>query len=346
MKLTVATVLDEFSKEGFSNEFNLIDLDPENCIEKLKESNVDLLFIESAWRACNMKWRLAVNKGNTRKASIKKIEELTNYCKKQNIPTLFWSKEDPPHFSRFFPYTKYFDYIATTDRNCVKRYKKLLKHNNVFVLPFAAQPKIHKYSSLGGRVCLPCFAGSFRSNYKRRVEGMRKILKPAMQLGLHIYDRYLSDGRKCSFPKEYRSAVIGGLKYSELLKEYTNYRVFLNIDSIFNSPTMLSRRVFELLACGTPVISYPSKAIMNFNLPVHIVMDEKSTIREIKKLINSDDEWKKSSIKGFNRVIPNHTYSNRFYRICKNIGLNTNYSLLRLQKLEKYKETINASAKK
>ena len=77
--------------------------------------------------------------------------------------------------------------------------------------------------------------------------------KPALRFGLHIFDRNLNRpgfGPKYRFPDGYQTAIKGSLNYEEMLTAYRCYDVMLNTNSVTDSPTMFSRRVFECLACG------------------------------------------------------------------------------------------------
>lgn len=61
-----------------------------------------------------------------------------------------------------------FDYVFTTDANCLERYEQDLGHDRVDVLPFAAQPVIHNpvglsYSEKAG----VAFAGAWYKSSKR-----------------------------------------------------------------------------------------------------------------------------------------------------------------------------------
>ena len=47
------------------------------------------------------------------------------------------------HFNTFLSNAAQCDYIFTTDVDCISNYKSILRHNRVYMLPFAANPKIH-----------------------------------------------------------------------------------------------------------------------------------------------------------------------------------------------------------
>ena len=53
----------------------------------------------------------------------------------------------------------------------------------------------------------------------------------------------------------------GSLDYERMLTAYRAHKVMLNVNSVVDSPTMLARRVFEILASGTPVVSTRSAAV-------------------------------------------------------------------------------------
>ena len=63
-----------------------------------------------------------------------------------------------------------------------------------------------------------------------------------------------------NFPATLAERVVGSLPYRNLLTAYKNYKVFLNVNSVVDSPSMCARRIFEITAAGTPVISTPSEA--------------------------------------------------------------------------------------
>ena len=92
------------------------------------------------------------------------------------------------------------------------------------------------------------------------------LLRPSLDFGLDIYDRNLglfaNEPDLYRFPDIYQPAIKGRLEYDDMVKAYKQYKVFLNVNSVRHSSTMFARRVFELLSCGTPVISTFSKGVI------------------------------------------------------------------------------------
>ena len=322
--MLVATILDEFSEQCFSGEFSILQLRRNNYYHLIQTSAVkpSLLLVESAWRGADQTWKDSLVARRGYAEAMKDISLLVRSCRKWKIPTLFWNKEDPIHFNTFLPVAKQFDFVATTDQNCVYKYKGALGHSRVFVLPFAAQVDLHNPVGLENRIKSPCFAGMYWSTqHQERKNDMEFLLKPAIDYGLHIYDRSQVGGAGNPFPEPYVACVKGGLPYLALVEMYKKYRVFLNVNIVKDSPTMFSRRVFELLSCGTPVISSDSVGIRELLPEVFISNTVEDTKRYLDKLLTDDHYWKKVSIAGAKNVLSKHTYTHRFIEICLNMGI-------------------------
>ena len=172
-----------------------------------------------------------------------------SYCKSNEITTIFWNKEDPVNYESFIDVAKYFDFIFTSDENIIDRYVEDTGNSNVFALPFAAQPIIHNPI----RNSLPehdvCFAGSwYIRDHGNRKRDTKLLVDAASDFDLHIYDRFYGTDNRNKFPAEYDEFIQGSLSYNEVCMAYRAYKIFLNVNSVDDSPTMFSRRVFEILA--------------------------------------------------------------------------------------------------
>ena len=140
-KLNIACILDRFSYDCFKYEGNFHQLGIYNWKKIIDKIKPDLLFVESTWEGHKQEW---INRiANMEIHRDKTLIEITNYCRKNSIPTVFWAKEDPTDFYVFSEASKYFEYIFTTDINCISKHKEILGHNNVYLLPLAAQPQLH-----------------------------------------------------------------------------------------------------------------------------------------------------------------------------------------------------------
>ncbi|MBD7994482.1 glycosyltransferase [Arthrobacter sp. Sa2CUA1] len=268
--LKVGVILDEFSAMAFAYEWNTVALDPVTWQQQILEHEVDLVFAESAWAGNDRLWRgkLAGSDGPS-----SQLKELLAFSRARGIPSVFWNKEDPPHYSDFLPTAALFDYVFTSDVSRVEHYRADLGHSNIGVLPFAAQPAIHNPARprYGRHARDIAFAGMyFAHKYPERRQQMDMLLGGAMDasaklpLGLEIFSRKLGGDPNYQFPAPLDSRVVGSLSYQQMLSAYKAYKVFLNVNSVVDSPSMCARRIFEINAAGTPVVTAPSAAVSEF----------------------------------------------------------------------------------
>jgi len=359
-KPIVMAVFDEFTHTCFQYQYNLIEPRPDNWKGLLDQYPPEFLFIESTWKGNYGSWQYRVAQyahppGN-------ELHELVEECKKRNIPTIFWNKEDPIHFNNFKQVAKWFDFIFTSALEAIPNYKKITKAK-VEVLQFAAEEHLHNPMHTTSRKNAVCFAGSYYTNrFTERRDDQLMLLRAAKEYNLEVFDRNYSPDKSVrsdfEFPKEFDSFVIGSLPYAQLVKRYKDYKVFLNVNSIIDSKTMFSRRIFELLACGTPIISTQALGIEEtFGKDiVWTVKNETEAKKAFETLMNNPKEWRKRSLKGIRSVFNHHTYTHRAKQIndtlfgrkvnndkkCLLLSIiDTKKELLRIEKICKSQDTSN-----
>lgn len=323
--LKVACIFDEFTTQGYEDECNLFPVPLDGWLDAVTATKPDLLFVESAWQGNAGQWQYKIGKYAGQDGS--ELKGLIQWCNEHDIPTVFWNKEDPVHYDKFIDSAKQFDVIFTTDEGMVPRYQEAAGHEQVFPLQFSAQPKLHnpvKTMQMEDKVC---FAGSYYVNLHetRRVE-MNAILDIAKAYGLVIYDRNYERNQQAetefSFPQRFRENIAGYLKYDEMDRAYKGYKYCLNVNSIKDSRTMFSRRVFESLACGSPVLSTWSKGIeATFGQLILMTGSEITADEILSKLHQDKDEYAQLSVKGIREVYSRHLYSHRFTTILDKAGI-------------------------
>lgn len=321
--LKIACILDEFTYNSFKFECNLLYLTPSNFTDVLNAQKIHLLFVESLWEGLDKQWGDVNSGANTDIAET--IKQVVEYCKEKKIPTVFWNKEDPVHFYRFIDIARLFDFVFTTDENCVDSYREILGHNRVFIMPFAAQPAIHNPINRNAeRLGKIAFAGSWRMyGHLRRKYDMKIVIKPSFKHGVSIYDRnYNRSDVRFRYPEEYEPYIKGSLSYNDTAEIYKKYDIFLNVNSVGKSPTMFSRRVFELLACGTNVISGYSIGVENF-FPgiVPLCKMEDDTEYFLNMLLNNSELRDRLSLLGQREVFKYHTCKERLKYVLEKVRL-------------------------
>lgn len=325
--LHVGVILDDFSAAAFSFEWNLLHLRKDQWREQLVETKIDFLFVESAWKGNQGSWQYQLMGASGPKPE---FLELMDWCRSQGIPTVFWNKEDPPHYDDFLPAARRFDVVFTSDSDRIPSYIEDLGHSRVAALPFAAQPAIHNPIRVGqGRHSRGvAFAGMyFAHKYPERRQQMDLLLSAARNAStkngpkLDIFSRQLGGDSSYQFPVPFNENVVGSLDYAKMLTAYRAYKVFLNVNSVVGSPSMCARRIFEITASGTPVVSTPSAAIGHFFEPDEVFVADSTDQGEhqIRMLARSSELNDRVVHKGQRRIWNEHTYAHRAETIVSSI---------------------------
>lgn len=318
-------IADDFTASAFSYEWNQFTPSKTDWRDILETESIDLLFVESAWEGNGGAWKYQLV-GSL--APRDEIVELVQECKSRNIPTVFWNKEDPPHFEDFLKSAALFDYVFTTDVNKVPDYISRLGHDRVDVLPFAAQPKIHNPARIRGvdRSRDVVFGGMyFRHKYPERRQQLDYLLPAAGKFNLDIFSRQLGGDENYQFPAPFDKMVRGTLPYPSMLTAYHAYKVVLNVNSVVDSKSMCARRIFEATACGAAVVSAESPAILEFypdNL-VTVAHDESDAYQKLRILLRSNDYRDRKVHLAQRLTWANYTYEERVKKILSVLGIGT-----------------------
>ncbi|HMN77376.1 MAG TPA: glycosyltransferase [Burkholderiaceae bacterium] len=300
--------MDEFTFHSFAPECNLMPLRPQTWEAQLAEFAPDLVFIESAWRGADDLWTKKVSNPSP------EIMGVIAWCARNDVPSVFWNKEDPVHFGSFQHIAKAVDYVFTTDVDCIARYKRDLGHDRVYLLPFAAQPAVHNPIELFERRDAFCFAGSYYLKYPERQRDFKSLMDVVSQLRpVEIFDRnYHKPHPHYEFPPEYEKYIVGSLPFDQIDKAYKGYRFGINMNTIKQSQTMFARRVFELLACNTVVVSNFSRGVRLLFGDLVVCSDAQVELeRRLTALCADETQLRKFRLAGVRKVMAEHTYAHR-----------------------------------
>ena len=132
----------------------------------------------------------------------------------------------------------------------------------------------------------------------------------AKSQNLRIYDRQaLLTDSPYAIPEELRPFVNGGLSYDEMLEAYRRFAVFLNVNSVQDSPTMFSRRVVEALSSGAAMVSGPGQGMDRvFHGLVPIARSE-TEAEEIIRRLRDDPAFRLSIVAASRRTIQRGLYA-------------------------------------
>lgn len=267
----IAYICDEMTYQNFHNLTPSVYLTPWNWYEVLEKEKPDVLFCESAWSgiyAFDGCWRGRIYKNSKVKYNNRKILfNILEYCEKKHIKTVFWNKEDPTYFGNkqydFVDTALRFEYIFTTCVECVQRYKQL-GHTQVEVLAFGFSPQIYNPMDTFQKKNTAIFAGSWYPDQKRRCKDMEQIFQLVLKNGidLEIYDRNANTKHTVNhFPDAYKKYVKGYVPFEKMGEKVKHAQYAININTVTDSETMFARRVFEMMASNSCLISNESKGI-------------------------------------------------------------------------------------
>ena len=256
-ELRLAVVMDPFTLACFKPECELLELRNEGFEDALTAFMPHMLLVESAWRGLDGSWRDKIHPASS------DLRYLVDCCRRRGIPTVFWNKEDPAHFDHFIEAAGLFDHVFTTDADCIPRYREALGHDRVGLLAFGCQPKVHHPVENFERRAAASFAGSWYHQYPDRCRDFDEVMRGIGQLlPVDIYDRNADRADpRFEFPPRYKPMLRGALSYDQIDRAYKGYDFAININTITSSTSMFARRVYELMASNTLVISNHAKAL-------------------------------------------------------------------------------------
>ncbi|MCB1501874.1 MAG: glycosyltransferase [Bauldia sp.] len=317
-QLRVASILDDFSYAGFRHECDLLQVTPDAWQTELEAFRPEMLIVESAWRGKDMLWQGRVAKFDPALAGI------LAWCGKHLVPTVFWNKEDPIHFRTFKRIAKRFDYVFTTDIDCIAPYQAGLGHDRVFLLPFACQPLANNPIERGPRRKNAfAFAGGYYARYPERQRDFAEIIGALARLRpVEIFDRGQgATDERYRFPEEYERMIVGTLPFEQIDIAYKGYRYGVNLNSIKQSQSMFARRVFELLASNTLTISNYSRGLrLMFGDLVVDSDDGDAILRRLMTIAAETGSADKLRLAGLRKVMAEHTAQDRLAYIVSKVA--------------------------
>lgn len=306
--LRVAAIMDDFTRESFRHCCKLQQLSPSGWKEEMELFRPHLVLVESAWKGEGGRWAQKIYPLSA------ELGEMLLWARESGIPTAFWNKEDPVHFSVFLPTARQFDHVFTTDIDCIKSYRAELGHDRVYLLPFACEPRKHNPIETHERVEGFCFAGSYYAKYPERQRDFSSIIGALRGVSqVDIYDRnHGTSEPSLKFPDEYVPLIRGNLPYDQIDKAYKGYRYGVNINTVKQSQSMFARRAFDLMASNTVTISNYSRGMRLMFGDLVISSDQGSEIAtRLEPLLRDEAAYRKLRLRGLRKVLSEHTYEDR-----------------------------------
>lgn len=314
-RLRVACVMDHFNYVSFAPECDLVELTPDHWRDELEAAPPDMLLFESAWRGKDGLWDQKVGHVS------EEVRGILGWCHERGIRTVFWSTEDPPHFATFLNTARLFEYVFTTDIDCIHRYKAALGHDRVYLLPFACQPAVHNPVEKYDRKDALCFAGAYYVRYPDRARDLETFVSELPRFRpLDIYDRnYGKDDPNYAFPEMYQPYIRGTLPFEEIDRAYKGYRFAINLNSVKQSQSMFARRVYELLVSNTLTISNYSRGVRLLFGGLVLASDSGQQMAQRLQALDESGQIDRVRLAALRKVLREHTYGHRLRYIVEKV---------------------------
>ena len=329
--MKIALISDKLTHASLKEESNVSikNITPLNYKLLLRFWKPDILFVESAWQGYKEKWKYKIaSYPDYPKRNNKKLAKVVSYAKRLGIPTVFWNKDDGVHFDRFINSAKLFDHIFTVDENCIPKYKAIVDEKvTVNSLIFAVQSKFHNFTGFNFKSTKANFVGSYSThvhNKRRYWQDMMFEFSSKIN-GLVIFDR--NSDRKSSnyrYPKFENMKVFPSVTYEQTAKIYKDYLISLNVNTIEDSPTMFSRRLVEIIACGGVAITNNTPAVQKYFKDYCFTFETQEELEKLLERFQKDglsDSDKQRLIDGADYVSKYHTWTHRLEEIKTIIGI-------------------------
>ncbi|MBR2743521.1 MAG: glycosyltransferase [Clostridia bacterium] len=330
----VGIICDEFFYESICAAADFVYITPDNWEQVVDRNNIDVFLFVTAWRGLHEEWRgLAVlraiidRKYNALRDTVQKI---IARCREQGIPTVFYSKEDPPNYEMFLDFAKASDYVFTTAAECVPYYKKDCGHDRVSSVMFGINPNFHNpigcYKKDKEKTVL--FSGSWMKKYPKRCSEISVIFDGilASDYSLHIVDRNYGV-EQYNYPEPYNSLSSAAVEHAKLGKLHKLFDWAVNINSVTGSETMFANRAFELQASGVLLLSNYSVGVNRVHPTVFIVNDAAEVSRILGAL--TGEELYERQIAGIRSVMTGHTCYDRIAELLSPAGIDASQPVRR-----------------
>lgn len=317
----VGVIGDVYMYNFYKDVFTTVNyLSPDNYGDILNQG-LDIIIYTTCWKGINNEeWKGVKFREKPKNA----LNDIIEWANKNKVKTVFQTIEDPSNFEYFLPIAEMFDYVLTSDTECIDDYKQKLGHDQVFYGEYGVNPQFN--NPIGCRRNIRnavFFAGSYPQRYKERCEDMEIIFDSIIDAegDLLIADRnFGSTAEELHYPSRFQENVLPPIQHDLLQKVHKLFRYNLNFNSIKQSPTMCAMRIYELQAQGNGLISNYANSVYNKFPGIRMIpfkQDMSFDFTEARRL-----EDYRANINNIREVLNDRTSYQVVSTLLKNIGLN------------------------
>ena len=319
-KTRIGIICDRFYWDSAKDAADFVYVTPADWREKLVD--VDCFMYVTAWRGLNQEWAGLFNE---RSKNRRVLYEILETCRSNGKLTIFYSKEDPPHYDESINIAKRCDYVFTTCEEIIHKYRNDCGHDRIAAVKFGINPLYHnpvgmRYAHKESGVI---FSGSWAVQYPKRCAELGAIFEGVLAAGrkLEIVDRNYArrDNPAFAFPERYRAFQNPSIDHDDLQKVHKLFDWAVNINSVQDSRTMFANRAYELQAAGNLLVSNFSLGVSREFPGVFIVSDAKEA-RTVLSAFTPLEVYERQ-IAGVRRVMTGETCYDRIGQVLSVIGM-------------------------
>ena len=318
----IAIICDQFYWDSMYSAADFVYVRPDSW--KSDIIGIDCLLVVSAWHGLHngTDWQGLPYENSKRRLL---AYEVIDACKAMKIPTVFYSKEDPPSYKEFLGIAKRCDYVFTSAEECVADYRRDCGHDRVWPLSFCINPEYHNPVGMrhGRKENGVIFSGSWMTKFPERCRDLSAMFDGvlAAKREMRIIDRCynLRDNDRYRYPDKYVATLSPAIEHKDLQKIHKLYDWAVNINTVRDSRTMFANRVFELQASGNLLLSNYSLGVSNMFPTVFIPYD----MKEVGRILDgfTPEEVYERQVAGVRRVMSKETCFDRLGEMMSKVGL-------------------------
>ncbi|MGE5416963.1 MAG: glycosyltransferase [Acidobacteriota bacterium] len=237
--------------------------------------------------------------------------------KKHSIPHFYWAIEDPVSTEQLsVHYARYADYVFTTTRECIPRYKSMRKPAETLL--FGCNPELHRFTGIQREYQhdIVLVASNYSSRYKEAGWLVMPLVKK--NYNIKVWGLWWDDTKRPVNLHSHPNVYGGLLPYEELAKVYSSAKITLGMNCDDSSITQTSMRPYEALACGGSLYlghyTKAQKAI--FGEHIYQAHNTEETLTLVNKLLTMPEkEHREKALTAQKYVYENHNYQLRAEQI-------------------------------
>jgi spore maturation protein CgeB len=239
--------------------------------------------------------------------------------RRHSLPLIYWAIDDPPDWGRMSrPLGRGAKLVLTPAEECIPLYRR--EKIRALYFHFACNPAFHRPTEPSVEyTCDLLLVANYYTSYPQRRIGLETILTPLrsgpFQMKVFGNENWLANTDQYTLPPE---TYQGYLPYEQLPCAYSSAKIVLGLNSVIDSPTMMSMRTFEALGCRAFFLTHWSPAIENmFKNHVHLVWSRHpdETVELVRFYLSREDLRQKIARQGQEEVYRNHTYQKRIQSV-------------------------------